>query len=239
MKIQQTEDYSSFKRIEGNRTISKSQVKKLVDSYNEDPHLSTMAPIIVNDNMEVIDGQHRLEAFKKLDLPVNYMIIPGIGLAEVQKLNSATKTWTPMDYARSYSELGNENYKTYLQFRKKYGLIHQVAMTYLGGADGAKENTTYRFHRGKFVVRDVESAHKISGQLVDMTQYYRKGDARGFAYAFRKIALSPKYDHQRMIAKFQQKVGIFKDTPYVEENLRQLEKIYNHGCGQGNRVRLF
>jgi hypothetical protein len=73
MQIQKTEDYNLFKRIVGNRTINKAQVRRLYDSYSIKPWLIQYCPIIINDNNEVIDGQHRLEAIKRLKIPVYYL----------------------------------------------------------------------------------------------------------------------------------------------------------------------
>jgi ParB-like chromosome segregation protein Spo0J len=81
-KIQVSEDYSSFKRIDGNRTINKAQVKKLYDSFNENPGLASAVPIVVNDKMEIIDGQHRFESLKKLNLPIYYYEVEGLKLQE-------------------------------------------------------------------------------------------------------------------------------------------------------------
>jgi len=240
-KVQQTEDYSSFTRIKGNRTINKAQVKKLYDSFNEHPELASAVPIIVNDKMEIIDGQHRKEALKKLGLPISYVQIDGLDLRDVQIVNSATKNWSPTDYARSFAELGNDNYKTYLEFREKYHFTHSILMLMLTGAmqrDGG--NTTYSFRHGKFKVGNLEQANKISKQFKDVVAYYKRADSRVFAVAFKRAAINPNYNHKRMLEKIQAYGAKFlKDSPYAEDYMRQLEKIYNYHNGQENRVRLF
>ena len=64
-KFIETTDYTRFKKTRGNRPVDEAhvaQLKKLIadkDLYD---------PIRVNKNMEVIDGQHTLEARKQLDL---------------------------------------------------------------------------------------------------------------------------------------------------------------------------
>lgn len=241
MKIQQTEDYSSFKRISGNRTINKAQVKKLFESFGNNPELAAAAPIIVNEQMQIVDGQHRLEALKKLGLPITYVIVEGLSMRDVQTLNSATKTWTPLDYAKSFSELGMKDYGVYLEFRKKYHLSHNILISYLStGADDmrGRGNTVQTFRAGKFEVADVKRAHLLCQQLIEMQQYYDRGDARAFALAFKIAASHPKYDHARMIAKTAEHPEYLKDSPYAEDYMRQLEKIYNYHCGV-NRVKLF
>lgn len=240
MKIQQTENYTLFKRIQGNRTINKAQVKKLFDSLGNHPELATAIPIIVNDNMEVIDGQHRLEALRKLELPVSYLQLGDLQLKDVQIINSATKVWTPVDYARSYSELGNKNYDIYLAFKKKYGLVHNILLSYLANADfiGGGKTTVQGFREGKFQVINEGKAHELCQKLLGIQQFYARGDSRVFALAFKKIATHPEYDHSRMIEKIRAYSKFFKDSPYAEDYMRQLEKIYNFHSST-NRVKLF
>jgi len=240
IKIQQTEDYSSFKRIKGNRTINKAQVTKLIASFGVNPGIATAVPIIVNDKKQIIDGQHRFEALKKLGLPINYLEISGLSLTDVQIVNSSTKTWTPLDYAKSFSELGLKDYDIYLEFRNKYHLSHNILISYLSNTTDMRGNgnTVYTFRAGKFKVTDVKMAHRLCQQLVEMQQFYNRGDSRVFALAFKIAAINPQYDHSRMMAKMTQRSSTLKDSPYAEDYMRQLERIYNFHCGV-NRVKLF
>ena len=76
-KIHVTKDYDMFSYVIGNRDIVNKHVKDL-SSHIEQRDLNI--PIIVNEKMEVCDGQHRLEAYKALDLPVHYIIKEGLTL---------------------------------------------------------------------------------------------------------------------------------------------------------------
>ena len=62
--VYKTTDYGQFKNIEGNRGINLKHVNTLVTSITEK---DLQIPIIVDQNMRVVDGQHRLEAYKKLN----------------------------------------------------------------------------------------------------------------------------------------------------------------------------
>lgn len=240
-KIQTTEDYNLFTRIAGNRHLNKAQVKRLSSSIAEDPSLALATPILVNDKMEILDGQHRLEALKKLGLPISYFVVKNMGLSQVQIINSQTKTWSPVDYARSFSELGNNNYKVYLEFKETYKLCHSILLVYLSGIDRTKGgNTTQSFKKGNFHVGDIKKAHEMCKNLLETGKFYPKSKTRSFALAFQKVAASTAYDHARMLNKLESHAErMLKDTPYIEDYIRQLEKIYNHHMGIENRVRLF
>lgn len=240
-KIRQTEDYSSFKRIRGNRLINKAQVKRLYDSIGSNPSLTEATPIIVNGEMEVLDGQHRLEALKELNLPVSYLIVDDMGLEEVQQINSSTKVWTPIDYAKSFTELGNRNYKTYLEFKKRYRLSHTILITYLSGySDNKRGNTPQSFKKGLFTVGDTDYAHQSCERLIEVGKYYTNYKQRSFALALYRAMKNPEYDHDRMISKLKSHKSMIVDYSYPEDHMRQLEKIYNHKTwGEVGRVKLF
>ncbi len=71
-QIQKTNDYSQFKMLQGNRNISIPNMRKLKQSISKDNRLN-LHPIIVNKEMEVIDGQHRLFAAKELGLDIYFI----------------------------------------------------------------------------------------------------------------------------------------------------------------------
>jgi ParB-like chromosome segregation protein Spo0J len=84
-EILKTSDYTLFRTIEGNRNINLLHLNRLRQSMLE-KYLFTI--IIVNENMEIIDGQHRFTVCRELGLPVYYVICQDYGLAEVHRPRS-------------------------------------------------------------------------------------------------------------------------------------------------------
>lgn len=113
-----TRDYSIFKRLVGNRDIPESRISKIVDSIQKIGWIHN--PIIVNENMEVIDGQGRLTALQRLKMPVEYVIAPGAGNKECIYMNMNMVNWKLPDFIKSYAEQGNENYQRLLSLMEKY-----------------------------------------------------------------------------------------------------------------------
>ena len=108
-KIYETTNYSDFKTMEGNRAVKDDRVNKIVESINKVGYV--LSPILVNENMEVIDGQGRLSALERLKLPVHYMVQEGIGIEECRQMNIHQSNWTNYDYISSYAIRGNEDYQ--------------------------------------------------------------------------------------------------------------------------------
>ena len=71
-QIEKTRNYGMFKFLIGNRPLRKPALRKLKLAIEYDNQLG-IHPIIVNNNLEVIDGQHRLEVAKELGVDIYYI----------------------------------------------------------------------------------------------------------------------------------------------------------------------
>jgi hypothetical protein len=225
MKIQVTQDYSLFRRIKGNRILSQPHVKRLLEAIKDDPKAITYNPIIVNEKMQVIDGQHRLEAIKKLELPVHYVRVDDIGLATVQKLNSISKMWSPMDYAKSFAENGNEEYRIYIDFKVRFKFNHDVVMRYLA-LDVPMTGSLFK--QGKFTVPNVARSYELATYLQDLEQFYERITFRNPAFGFLIIAQSPNYEHKHMLRHMKQYGHLLNEQPLANDYAREFERIYNY-----------
>ena len=83
-EIYMTNDYSMFVSMKHNRNISEAHIQRLMKSMSEKQY---PVPIVVNEKNEIADGQNRFEAIKALSLPVYYMVIPGLTIEDVKRLN--------------------------------------------------------------------------------------------------------------------------------------------------------
>ncbi len=104
----ETTDMSIFKHLEANREVADKRCEKIEKSVEK---IGWIIPeIIVNENMEVIDGQGRVEVAKRHGFPVRYQMIPGIGAEECISMNLDQTNWKMQDFCKSWEKRGNENY---------------------------------------------------------------------------------------------------------------------------------
>jgi hypothetical protein len=96
-KIHSTKEYDSFQSIPSNRKISQKFVKNLVSDKSFIEGFK-YHPIVVDQDMKVIDGQHRLRAAKELNIPVHYIIQPNAKHDEIRKINAQQHRWENSDY---------------------------------------------------------------------------------------------------------------------------------------------
>jgi hypothetical protein len=132
LQIHSTCDLNIFKILEGNRNINLGHVERLVKSIQENGFLKM--PIIVNDDFEVIDGQHRLMAARKTNSMIYYIKEKSYDLNTAIVLNRNSSNWSIADYIKSYCDLGFKDYITLQQFyeaNKDFNLMICAELTSL------------------------------------------------------------------------------------------------------------
>ena len=137
--VWQTYDYNAFAIVAGyNRDID--HWKRLVASMSK---ADLMSPIIVNDGMEIIDGQNRFMARRFLGLPIHYIVQDSYGPAEMRLYNNDSKNWTKNDFIQSYATEGRGAYELLQQLYINYprlskAVIDQCAFGGLAGRANIK-----------------------------------------------------------------------------------------------------
>lgn len=222
-KVLQTRDYSRFRHLDDNRDINPMHVERLKESMQE---VYLFNPIIVNENLEVIDGQHRLEACKQLNLPVTYITVEGYGIREVQIMNANKSNWKPSDYLQSYVKNGYSDYITYLAFQEKYGFDHQVNLILLSNYD--KKGNYDDFNSGKFKVLSLRKAERIANYLMQIKPYYSGYRRRSFVYAIMSIIDRKGFSMDELIAKIKLQPTALVDCTNAEKYRELLENIFNY-----------
>lgn len=128
MNVFKTNDYSIFNNLIGNREVTKiGALKNKADFSKEYPF---QAPIIINDDYEVIDGQHRLEICKENNKSVYFIISKDADIETVYEINDYKHEWKIKDFVLSYKQRGNEVYLWVDEFSKSLNLPHSMALIF-------------------------------------------------------------------------------------------------------------
>lgn len=224
-------NYKLFKRLKGNRKINTAHVNRLIVIYTNNPAQALYTPILINEKFEIVDGQHRFEAWKEIGVPVTYLMQIGLTLQDAIALNSGHKAWTPTDFANSYVEQGNEHYQTYLDFKHTYGLNHDILLKFLSLERNLR---SYTFADGKFIAVDPDKSMALCEQLLSFKAYYKRWNYRAFAYGFYYLWSHPDYDHDIMLKKLEGATSKLQDRTSPEQYADILSDIYN--TGNKNRI---
>lgn len=249
--VLQTNDYAVFKHIEGNRVINKLHVNRLKQSFQKEYLLS---PIIVNQEMQIIDGQHRFEAAKDLGLPIRYFICNDYGLHQIQTLNANSSNWKKADYLNAYCDLGYDQYLLFRKFMERYPdftlaaceIILNGATTYTMVGTNRKLVDTRSgayvkrdFEEGNFNIKDYAAACILTDKLIDMKPYFNRYNQRIFIIAMGTTFGSPNYNHQRMLRKLKAYPTLLQVGTSVVQTKKIIEDLYNYRTSDKVSLRFF
>lgn len=192
--IQHTKNYDRFKRFNSNREVNKNHLKRLKDSIKA-KNLLYPFPIVVNSDMEIVDGQHRLTAAKELGLPVYFIMDDDVTQADIAMVNNNRKGWTAMDYVQFYREQGYEPYKKLNTLLKKYPVnvigAARLLRPYEGVGSVGGGSDSLRVRAGTIVATDYAIACDVCEVAVILYNHVE--------YAFRTDLLT---DLKRLMQKY-------------------------------------
>lgn len=234
--LEKTKNYDAFKHLNGNRPVDENYVIRLMESFKR----KFIPPIImVNGRGQIIDGQHRLEAVKRLGLWFYVQRVNGYGLEEVQALNSVKNIWGKKHYLESYCELGCEPYlrfREFMQNNKDFGI---ACASYILSNDPnnwtpkKKVNNvsvirTRPFEDGKFVIKDLALAYENVGKIREYSKFYSGYNRRSFVRVMIGLFKNPKFNHPKMIHKLSLQPNALVHCATVEQYRLLIEEIYNY-----------
>lgn len=227
--VYRTNNYSKFRRLNGNRSVQQARVQKIIGSIKKVGYV--MSPIIVNQSYEVIDGQGRLEALKQLGLPVDYIVVKDIGVNECIAMNLIQTNWALSDFIDSYAERGAVPYVYMQQLIKRFGkkFPFKVINNAVTGKDEVGSNT---IKNGDFNCDsdDYENAVDILNYLCDYREMLNRVDGHtefyymALAFCYR----DPAVNDERMFRNFQRLQANLYPVVNMLQALEAIEDIYNN-----------
>lgn len=222
-QVHTTTDYFLFKPIDGNRNKNVLHLKRLKQSMDEN-YLFTV--IIVNENYEIIDGQHRFEIIRELGLPLHYIICKGYGINEVHILNQNSKTWNADDYLAGYVNLGYKDYIQYAEFKLKFKLGHNECMTML--LDRTHKVGLDVFYSGNFKIKSLSEAENTMRKILLVEPYYSGVRRRSFIFTMMGLFKNKQFNFAEFLQKIKLQPTLLQDCPSVDAYKILIEEIYNY-----------
>lgn len=223
-EIFSTRNYDLFKKLPGNRPLNPANLSRIEVAVRAG---NVPTPAIVNKQMQVIDGQHKIEISKRLGLVVEYIMREDWGLDEAQRLNQVGKKWDDKDWSLSYIAQGNENYQQFLDFKDKYKLPSDISAQLLGGL-ATNRDAMSAFTEGKFKVKNYALACKYAEQILEIGQYFTGYRKTYFMRAMIMIFRLEVYVHNNFIHKLKTFPTLMVQSPTVEGFVLTIEKVYNY-----------
>lgn len=232
-------DIGLLAKLPGNRSVSKQRVMKIERSVDK---VGWIIPtIVVNEKLEVIDGQGRVEVAKRYNLPINVDVIPGLGIADCVAMNVEQTNWAMTDFIESYAEQGVPDYIRFrdLLHENKHASIQVAFMAATGkpslDTEGIK-NGTMEF--GELAFAEAKESLKWLRPYMAVMR-----DEKVKAPAIMSSALIYAWGHrdaidlERMQRAFEGHRFTERDTfADIHDALRFLDDIYNNRLKKTPRI---
>lgn len=230
MDIQKTTNYKKFKKIRGNRKINKTYLTKLAQSIRE-KNMLPQNPIMVNDKMQILDGQHRLKVAEMINIPIYYVVISSGNLSDVQMLNTNVRGWTVSDFLESYIALGKKDYKDLLDFAESNDLSISNSMYILAGGfqnNTVKSRLIRAFRDGNFKVTHKSYAKEFAKRLGDISKFTEDNvwKDREFMKALEKAYYVVKHD--ALMDNLQRSGTKFRRRVTIKDYIRDIEDVISY-----------
>ena len=212
--VYETRNYDMFKKLLGNRDVTEQRIAKITSSINNVGYV--LNPCVINGKNEIIDGQGRIEALKRLGLPVHYVIDKDAGLEQCVNLNINGTPWGTLDYIKSYVQQGKQDYINLNELINAFPTIsidviaysiHGKAESRNGSSKGIRKHLGSRstMITGNFTCTDQEKkdAYKKLEYAKRFTEIAKnvKGSSTHFLKAVIFAAFSTKVNKDRLYEK--------------------------------------
>jgi len=238
--IHETTDYDKFHVDKTNRPIKYGHLQRMKAAIREKNFLSEF-PIVVDADMNLLDGQHRLAAARELDVPVYYIVSNTMRLRDVPGVNDVHLGWTQPDHLHHYVEKSYPDYIALQRFTQQFPeikLSDAIELCHLNGnKDGGwygdialgKKQVIAMFVAGDYTVNNLPFAEKVASAVRDFKVYMKTHyKQRQFVRAIANLIAHPQYDHGRMMQKMEYLSAKLRPCVSTSDYLLLLSEIYNY-----------
>jgi hypothetical protein len=242
MEILKSNNYDQFSEITGNRNLSEKKIEKIIDDVTNGLNLLPYCPIIVYKNsdneLKIVDGQHRFEVSKRTENPVFYVVCSELSLQQIASMNSKQDKWTQSDFLRCYVKIGIEDYIILDEILKKYHIgISAGAELLMAGKIGARGNIIDNFREGTFKVKfqkETEELLELSHSLFDRYNFFKD---RYLISAVQELMKKGLCDFDVLREKISSAPMQMDKQATTKDYIFNIERVYNFK--NHNRVQIF
>jgi hypothetical protein len=236
-QIYEESNYDVFHRLPDNRDLLSSRFNKLIASISAKYILN---PIVVNENMEIIDGQGRYEALKALGKPIIYIIANGATSDDCRLMNKYNTKWVKSDFAKSHAKAGKKAYVLLLKCCEETKMPIETVLRLSSHAAHAQAHAMSVLERGdlEFTEEDYEIVKDLAVKITEVLEalQYRGRANIAFATAL-KVAVETKgYEHERMLKNCAVLRNTYSQMSRMGEQLKEFERIYNYRASKSKRL---
>lgn len=232
---EKTKNYDMFKKHPSNREYDEGNILKIMKSI-EAKNLLEYRPILVNGNYEIIDGQHRLEAARRLEVPIFYEVKKDVQTSDMILLNNSVKSWGRDDYLNYFANEGFINYIKLKNFMNKHKLKLTAALVILGQNGSMQRGSSFKTGEFKFP-EEKEKAHsedilRKSRQVVDyitpkLSTKPKFVEGSHFLRGLYIVLCIQALDFDTFMGKISHRLDLLRPCIRIRDYVNMFKQIYN------------
>jgi len=232
--LQFTKNYDMFELKEDNRDVKDNRhIRDLMGSMERNGFLKSGAISVKNNGNKyvVLDGQHRLEAAKRLGIAVWYTVddeIPETALPDLQ----IAKKWLPKDYLKHWLVKGNKSYNKIDEIHKHYTKVSITTIVHLLENGQSINGSRARFETGAVRITHLDKTLKTLQYAEELYKLYKHEwlFGRTFLDSFQQIIQIEGYDQKILLQRLKHRSEEFRQMLSPEGYYKMIGGIYNYGA---------
>jgi len=235
MKVEKTTAYGQFKFLKKNREINEDHFERIRKSL-EVRNLLEFRPILVDEEYNVLDGQHRLEAARRMGIPIYYQVSEKHPAETIYILNSNQQNWTIQSYLNYHSNDGVEDYVQFSTFIETHHISIATGLALLSTHKLSQGRVLFK--QGKFTPGEgrMERAEEILHQVEEVKMFIRNRSTRKTLFVDNErfkttlilFLLKPGVDFKIFMKKLEYKLDYIRPCTNGEEFMRIFVAVYNY-----------
>ncbi len=230
--VWQTYDYNAFSLMDEGLNRKVDHWQKIVKSMARCPMSS---PIIVNGDLQIIDGQNRFFARRFLGLPIEYIIKKDYGAVEARNYNTAHKNWSKGDYVASYSAEGKGDYVALEQLYTNYPKLPKAVIDTIATRGAAGSNSVTTIQDGQLQIHSFQECENICKMLMEydvfqnhMNPSQKILNSSQWCRAWLTLYFNnPEFEPERLLRNARTMPSYIYPAGNVKATCEMLTKLYN------------
>jgi len=233
--IESSYDYELFSLLPNNRPIKEAHIKRLVEKIKIK---DLKQPIQINQEFQILDGQHRFYAYQQLKLPIPYFINNSVSEVDIAVLNSTTSKWSDKDYLHYWlgkekeENINNGAYQTLNWFLNKYKVVLPMGVFLLSSIPHIR---TAGFREGKLKIRNLELAKERAEFIISLKPYFEYYKKVPFLQALYYLMRHKDFSLERMYQAISKNSSELHGQASRNGYIDNLLKVYNKGLSAGKQ----
>lgn len=195
-KIYRTYNYDKFKILDYNRDITR------FDLLNKSiANEGIKNPILVDEDFNILDGQHRYTYAKENEKPIIYFFVNARTHNDVVEINTTSKRWQIIDYIEHYAKQTNKEYMRLYDAIKDMPYIRQTDIICVGYGliDRRKVKILELVKKGEFTFRNYAEFLKIAQYYKQFIEATQINSVAGVFLAYYNLYTIIDFDKERLL----------------------------------------